>query len=51
MTLTFTSETPINSVGGCFVKYTFPSEFDLTNLDTQNVEASGMFVDDGNQAQ
>ena len=51
LTVSFTSETPISPSNGCFVKYSFPPEFDLSIFDTENVEATGMFVDAEGKAQ
>jgi hypothetical protein len=36
-TIDFTSLAPIDSTNGCFVKYTFPTEIDVTNLDLENI--------------
>lgn len=51
MTISFTSETPISPTNGCFIKYSFPLEFDLSIFDTENVEATGMFVETEGKAQ
>jgi hypothetical protein len=42
-TVSFTSPIPINTNSACFVKYTFPSEIDVSNLDLDNIETSGYF--------
>ena len=36
-TVDFTSTAPIDSMNGCFVKYTFPDEIDVTSLDLENI--------------
>ena len=45
LTISFESLTPINSNGFCYVKYSFPAEFDLSLFDLDDIVASGMFVD------
>ena len=45
LTVSFESLTPINSMGFCYVKYTLPPEYNLTKFDTDDIVASGMFVD------
>ena len=45
LTVSIESVTPISSTGFCYVKYTFPPEFNLTSFDTDDIVATGMFVD------
>jgi hypothetical protein len=45
LSVSFESKTPINSMGFCYVKYTFPQEYNLTKFDTDDIVASGMFID------
>lgn len=44
-TINFTSPLPIDSSGGCFVKFVFPAELDISDLNLQTIEGSGLFVD------
>jgi hypothetical protein len=41
---------PVHPDDFCFVRYTFPPELGLEDLDPTNIVASGMFVDDVGQA-
>jgi hypothetical protein len=45
--LTFETPNQIDSDKGCYVKYTFPDEIDISSIDKTNIQGSGMFVDDG----
>lgn len=44
-TISFTSPIPIDSTAGCFVKFVFPPELDISNLNLQIIEGSGLFID------
>jgi hypothetical protein len=44
-TIMFESGIPINLTSKCFVKYTFPDQIDISNLDLTDIEANGMFFD------
>ena len=50
LTISFESQTPINSMGFCYVKYTFPQEYNLTKFNTDDIVGSGMFVDGNGKA-
>ena len=36
----------METTGGCFIKYMFPVELDLTGLDIDGIEGYGMFIDE-----
>lgn len=36
----------IESMGYCYVKYTFPEELDVSDLDLSGIKGSDMFVDE-----
>jgi hypothetical protein len=36
-TISFTVDTPIETTGECFVKFTFPEEIDVSGLDLENI--------------
>jgi hypothetical protein len=44
--IAFESDTLIESIGYCHVKYTFPKELDVTNLDLSKIKGTDMFVDE-----
>ena len=44
-TLTFETVNHIDSDRVCYVKYTFPSELDISELDYSSIEGQGMLVD------
>ena len=48
-TLEFKSDVPLISNRECLVHYTFPSELDVSNLDSSLVSGSGMFVDENGE--
>jgi hypothetical protein len=47
--LTFETPNPVEVSSDCFVKYTFPNEIDISEIDLTDIQGSGMLVDqDGN---
>lgn len=45
-TLTFQLQNDIESPGGCWVKFTFPPEVDISQVDLTSVKGSGLLVND-----
>lgn len=43
--ITFETPNHIDSDAGCFVKYTFPEEIDISQVDLKNIRGSDMLVD------
>jgi hypothetical protein len=43
--LSFEISHPIDPQNECFVKFTFPETIDISELDLENIEGSGMFSD------
>lgn len=45
-TISFTVDTPIETTGECFVKITFPEEIDVSGVILENIQGSGLFIDE-----
>jgi len=44
-TLSFETQSMIESDQGCYVKITFPDEIDISSVDLTNIQGTGMLVD------
>lgn len=44
-TISFKSEIPMDITGSCYVKYTFPSELDVTMMDLTSISGTGLLLD------
>jgi hypothetical protein len=49
--LTFETSNPVEPSANCYVKYTFPDEIDVSEMDLTDIQGSGMLVDQDGEIQ